>query len=218
MQLFSSLLFGVSASLDALLLGITYGIRQIRIRLWQNLLISFITLLGTCLSVGFGSWLSSRASLSKGGIFPGAFPLGKQIGSATLMLLGIYLLLKFMIPLCKRYLHNLRLKGKTGEVDLSASSRDTGNDLVPTPESASPGSVLFLGAALSANNIGIGLGASMAGLSLIPAAVTTFLFSAVFLALGNRLGRGSLSELLGKAADPISGLLLLGLGVCELFF
>lgn len=218
MQLFSSLLFGVSASLDALLLGITYGIRRIHIRLWQNLLISFITLLGTCLSVGFGSWLSSRIPPSKGGIFPKNFPLGKQIGSATLMLLGIYLLLKFMIPLCKRYLHNLRLKGKTGEIDLSASSRDTGNDLVPTPESASLRSVLFLGVALSANNIGIGLGASMAGLSLAPAAVTTFLFSAVFLALGNRLGRSSLSELLGKAADPVSGLLLLGLGVCELFF
>lgn len=51
---FASLLFGISASLDALLVGIGYGIRGTRIKLWQNLVISLITLLGTCLSVGLG--------------------------------------------------------------------------------------------------------------------------------------------------------------------
>ena len=54
-----ALLFGVSASLDALLVGISYGIRRVRIRLWQNLAISLVTLLGTCLSVGLGQHLSS---------------------------------------------------------------------------------------------------------------------------------------------------------------
>ena len=52
MQLFPSLLFGISASLDALLVGISYGLRKVRIRLWQNLVISLVTLSGTCLSVG----------------------------------------------------------------------------------------------------------------------------------------------------------------------
>ena len=37
MQIIPSLLFGISASLDALMIGIGYGIRGIRIRLWQNL-------------------------------------------------------------------------------------------------------------------------------------------------------------------------------------
>ena len=50
----ASLLFGISASLDALLVGISYGLRNVRIRLWQNLSISLVTLLGTCLSVGLG--------------------------------------------------------------------------------------------------------------------------------------------------------------------
>ena len=44
MQIIPSLLFGISASLDALMIGIGYGIRGIRIRLWQNLVISGITL------------------------------------------------------------------------------------------------------------------------------------------------------------------------------
>ena len=211
MQLFSSLLFGVSASLDALLLGITYGIRKVHIKLWQNLFISLITLLGTCISVGFGSWLGPLLPVS----------LGKWIGSITLMAFGIYYLLKFMIPFCKRYLHNftslqkskLTKTGRPGEThETSACSCE------PSASPASMKNVLFLGVSLSANNIGIGLGASIAGLSLLSAAITTFLFSAVFLSLGNRMGRGRLSDLLGYTADPISGLLLLGLGACELFF
>ena len=55
----ASLLFGISASLDALLVGVSYGIRGIRIRLWQNLAISLVTLLGTCLSWDTGWPLSS---------------------------------------------------------------------------------------------------------------------------------------------------------------
>lgn len=55
----ASLLFGISASLDALLVGMAYGIRQVRILPWQNLAISLVTLLGTCLSVGLGHRLAA---------------------------------------------------------------------------------------------------------------------------------------------------------------
>ena len=42
-MLITSLLFGISASLDALLVGIGFGLRRVRIRLWQNLAISLVT-------------------------------------------------------------------------------------------------------------------------------------------------------------------------------
>lgn len=45
MQLLPSLLFGISASLDSLLVGIGFGLRRVRIRIWQNLVISLVTLL-----------------------------------------------------------------------------------------------------------------------------------------------------------------------------
>ena len=41
-MLMASLLFGISASLDALLVGISFGLRGVRIRLWQNLTISLV--------------------------------------------------------------------------------------------------------------------------------------------------------------------------------
>ena len=46
MQWISSLLFGVSSSLDALLIGISLGLRHVRLKYSQNLFISLIALLG----------------------------------------------------------------------------------------------------------------------------------------------------------------------------
>ena len=81
-----ALLFGVSASLDALLVGISYGIRRVRIRLWQNLAISLVTLLGTCLSVGLGQHLAA--------VLPSM--IGAYAGSLVLIFLGLYYIVKWM--------------------------------------------------------------------------------------------------------------------------
>lgn len=84
-MLIASLLFGISASLDALLVGISFGLRGVRIRLWQNLTISPITLLGTCLSVGLGHRLAA--------LLPRA--VGAYAGSLILILLGLYYIAKW---------------------------------------------------------------------------------------------------------------------------
>lgn len=195
MQIVPSLLFGISASLDALLVGISYGIRKIRISFWHNLLVSSITLLGTCLSVGLGTRLVR--------FLPASW--GKLAGSIILIFFGVYYITRFMIASLKKY-HQKK--------QLTATS-------VPAAEAKVPSGLSLLeactlGCALSANNIGIGLSASIAGLSLIPAAVVTLLFSTSFLFLGNRLGQCRLLQLTGDSADVVSGLLLVGLGILEL--
>lgn len=238
MQIFSSLLFGVSASLDALIMGITYGIRKIHIKLWQNLFISLITLFGTCLSICFGRWQSTLLK----GLLPdlsGSIPLERFIGSVTLILFGMYYLVKFMLSLHKKCPKKQNSKELTAQSQRTCGSISQRNCISQRknfsqekvvsyenenihgnlrPDYFSLKDSLLLGFALSANNMGIGLGASIAGLSLLPAAVCTFLFSAVFLGLGNCLGKSHLSDFLGQAATPVSGLLLLGLGLCEWFF
>ena len=83
-MLIAPLLFGISASLDALLVGIGYGLRKVRIRLWQNLTISLVTLVGTCLSVGLGHRLAV--------LLPEA--VGAYGGSLVLILLGLYYVVK----------------------------------------------------------------------------------------------------------------------------
>lgn len=196
MQLIPSLLFGISASLDALLVGISYGLRRVRIRLWQNLVISLITLSGTCLSVGLGAWLAP--------LLPGI--LSRLAGSIILMFLGLYYIIKWAAGF---------VRGKTTHCARPEAFICSGG------ESSHPGlslpEVFFLSLTLSINNMGIGLSASMAGLPLIPASAATFLCSVLLLLMGNRLGRSRMLGLIGHLADPLAGGLLIGLALLQIF-
>ena len=197
MQLVPSLLFGVSASLDALLVGVSYGVRGVRIRLWQNLFISLVTLSGTCLSISFGSIL-----------VPLVPPLiSSCAGSLILSILGIYYIVKWLFSF-------------TGQQE-SDHLLDQKQSALKTAEQPcgclSIAEVLFLSLSLSVNNLGIGLSASLTGLTLVPAAVATCLCSVLFLLAGNLLGQSRLLRLIGDLADPISGLLLIGLSLIQLF-
>ncbi len=201
MQLLPSLLFGISASLDALIVGISYGLRRIRVRAWQNLFISMVALLGTCLSAYAGSHLLPLLPAS----------LTDYLGSIVLVFLGAYYITKwgFSCP----------SGSQTENRDLSESTPAAAQKPPVTLPmiGLSVRETLVLSLVLSVNNIGIGLSASMAGLPMASAAAMTFLCSAVLLVSGNRLGQSPFLRRVGAAADPISGFLLIGLGVMQLF-
>lgn len=214
MWLFSSVLFALSASLDALLVGISYGIRGITIRLWQNLLVSLITLLGTCLSIGFGTLLLP--------ILPGS--VASRIGSTIVILLGLYYMTKTFF--CRLW-QNVTAKTKACAELQKNSAEDAAppplqtdvGDLPSQPESSNfMREILLMGAALSLNNIGIGLGASIAGLPFLSTSIATLFFSVLFLFLGNKLGKSRLFRFAGRLSEPLSGALLILLGICQLLF
>lgn len=197
MQLVPSLLFGVSASLDALLVGVSYGMRGVRIRLWQNFFISLVTLLGTCLSISLGSIL-----------VPLVPPLiSSCAGSLILLILGIYYIVKWLLAFSQQQEPDKLSEQKCSALK-TAESPCFGLSIVE---------ILFLSLSLSVNNLGIGLSASLTGLTLVPAAIATCLCSVLFLLGGNQLGQSRLLRLIGDLADPISGLLLIGLSLIQLF-
>ena len=191
-MLIAPLLFGISASLDALLVGIGYGLRKVRIRLWQNLTISLVTLAGTCLSVGLGHRLAV--------LLPEA--VGAYGGSLVLILLGLYYILKWVASF---------LRSSKPPMDYEEQE----------PAGPAPAlrlsEVFALSLTLSLNNLSAGLSASLAGLALAPAAIATFVCSVLFLASGNRLGGCRAFQLAGCGAEPVSGILLIGLGIAWLF-
>lgn len=198
MHFLSSLLFGVSASLDSLLVGVSCGIRKVHIRLWQNLFIGFVTLLGTCLSIGTGHLL---------------IPLLPEIvcryaGSLILALLGIYYIIKWLAASLQNR-DDDRLPHYS-EISSASANRKW--------EALSFAEVFTLSLTLSLNNLGIGLSASLAGLMLLPTAAATLICSVVLLFLGNQLGRCRLLQLAGSAAEPISGILLIGLSLVQLIW
>ena len=77
---------------------------------------------------------------------------------------------------------------------------------------------LLLGSALSLNNLGLGVGASITGLAMVPAALCCFAASLAFLWGGNRLGCSHLAAASGSRAERAANLLLILLGLWEMFF
>lgn len=151
------------------------------------------------LGISFISFAGTILSILSGSAILCFFPpvLTRWIGSGILLLLGGYYLLKSVLS----YLGKL-----------------------PVPEQTSlrlplsPKAALLLGISLSCNNIGIGLGASLGGISVLSTAVITFLLSVLFLSAGNLLGRSSFFCLSSSGADLISGITLILLGLCSQIF
>lgn len=194
MSILPSLLFGISASLDALLVGTALGLQKVPLPARHNLLISTVTLIGTVISISLGNLLLP--------LFPAG--IGTRIGSSVLILFGLYYVGKWLfLKWHCRFSHNSNL---CQEKKKFAEHREL--SLTQT---------LALGCALSMNNIGIGFSASITGLPFLPASVSTFFCSFGFLSLGSRLGRSALLQQAGEYTDPISGLLLILLGLCQLY-
>lgn len=197
MSFISSLLFGFSASIDAFIVGMTYGVKKMHISSCKNLIISTITLAGTVLSILAGSriapFLPEHAA--------------KAAGSMILILLGIYYIVKFIIIYVKKR-QTANSVSATALSSSAASSRPC-TGLLTGREAAA------LGLALSVNNIGIGLGASISGIRLASTAAVTFFLSIILLALGNRLGKLHFLQFAGRFADPLAGLILIALGLYE---
>lgn len=80
------------------------------------------------------------------------------------------------------------------------------------------GEAVTLAFALTINNLGLGIGASIAGLPIVATSIGTFLCSLWFIVLGQQIGKTYLSRIFGEYAVMVSGLLIFVLGVSELFF
>ena len=194
MSLLPSLLFGISASLDALMVGTALGLRKVPLPAGHNLLISTVTLVGTVISICLGNLLLP--------LFP--VGIGIRIGSSVLILFGLYYVGKWLLS--KWRCHSSHTGNLCQEEKKFAEHRK-----LSLPQT------LTLGCALSLNNIGIGFSASITGLPFLPASVSTFFCSFGFLALGSRLGRSVFLQQIGEYTDPLSGLLLILLGLCQLY-
>lgn len=190
MSIFSAFLFGLSANIDAFVLGLSYGLKRQRFLLGRNLLISLVTLLGTLLALWAGSFLAA--------VFPPY--VSTLLGSLLLMALGCYYCLKFLFlflrekPLC------------------AASYQDQ------TPAFPSVRETLALGAALALNNMGMGIGASFAGLNIPLVGSFTFLLCLLLLLAGNRAGLKWRPRRLSAYGDLLSGGIIFLLGSWQLVF
>lgn len=200
MHLLSSFLFAVSANIDSFIVGMSYGIKKSGIDLLKSTIISLVTLSGTVIAILMGTEISR--------FLPAAVTI--IIGCTLLIGLGMYYIIKASVGYIR---HKRKLSEmKTSELaDQANPISSSASSLLTVKEG------LFLGLALSINNFGMGIGASMTGLKLIPTAIASLIVSVVFLYAGNVIGKTKMPHISDHAADFISGLILVGLGIYELF-
>ncbi len=205
MRYVSSVLFALSASLDALLTGLLLGLRKIRVPFHHNLLISLITLLGSFLAIRLGSSLTllfSTTFLST---------LEDIVGSSILFGMGAYYLIKALTAWSKE-----RNVPTAPEKPPDKEASSVPHREFPTDIFLSRHKLLLLSFALSANNLGIGIGAGIAGLPLAFSCLLIFLLSFFLLFVGNLIGRLNIFRIPEPFSDLLCGLLLTILGIFPL--
>lgn len=198
------LAFTFSSSIDNLGVGVSYGIRNIRISHFKNLLIAVICFLFSMVGILFGRWIAT--------VLPGILPV--LLGSFLIFVIGLRIIL-LAVPRKK-------------EVSGAAANRPIGahghsmKGILKHPENVDvdqSGQIGFveacvLGVALSANALTNGLGAGLLGLSPLAISLTASIGSYLTVWWGVALGHkmthiriGSFS--VGQFGTLISGAILL---------
>jgi putative sporulation protein YtaF len=212
-HLITILLLAISCNLDNVGVGIAYGARGVGIPLVSNLLIALITaggtglciifgqqifqvlpseaavLLGAVLLVGMGVWviLQEMRERSRGDQETPPSEDAKDLAQKSL-LQRMFLILKNPF---------LADRDSSGHIDLKES--------------------VLLSLALMLNNIPNGVGAGLLGLSTLITTLMVGLLSILTFWLGIGLGRSLGIRWLGRNAGTLSGLLLIVIGLAEIF-
>ncbi len=169
--------------MDSFAVGLSYGLRRVRIRWADDLLMGGITFAGTALSMLPGEFIPLLTPHAAG-----------LLGGGIIFLAG--------------------LGGLAGCLRSSGGAHVPlrGGPCLPMTRRQAAAA----GTALTMNNIGLGVGAGIAGMPLLPASLLCLGCSLVFLYTGNRLGRSRLAARAGRLAEPAANLALIGLGLYEL--
>lgn len=191
MHILSSLLFALSANIDNFVVGLSYGLKKIRIGLMSNLLIALISLIGTVLSMLVGKIIFKFIPEN----------MSNSLGSIMLILIGSWILVK---PLWEnKHSDDILENPERADVDNSLS--------IDAKES------IALAFALTINNVGLGIGASITGLNIVITSLFTFIFSLLMVKIGYICGSYYLSKVFSKKATFVSGLIIIALGIYEMF-
>ena len=204
MCLIASLLFAISANIDNFSVGISYGMKKIKIGLLSNFFIAAISALGTFLSMYAGRIISR--------IIP--FDVSNALGGLILLILGLWQIIESCVnssgtnaKSSKSYKDEINCKEILNNPEIADTDK---SGCIDIKESVS------LAFALTVNNFGLGISASMTGTEILSAVVFTFLFSILMLSMGYSFGERYLSKIAGKYAPLASGMIILALGIYNL--
>lgn len=205
MNLLATILFVLSASFDVFVVAMSYGFKNIKIKPFINFVISFISSLGTFISMEIGLALTNIIPLSVVNI----------LGSIIMLLLGLYCLLDYRKVLKKSTNHKDRNLNPSSPIVILEKPEIADTNKSGTIEFKES---ILLSIALALNNVGLGIGASIAGLHIILTTIVTLIITIILIPLGFLCSKKLLNTWIGKSRSLISGILLIILAVITCLF
>jgi putative sporulation protein YtaF len=213
LHLATILLLSLSSNLDNIGVGVSYGVRKINIPFTSNLLIASVTSCGTLLSVLLGQSIYLFISPE----------MAALLGGGIIIAAGIWVI--FQEKVMHRGQEPLEKKELVAESGLPRFGFRQIVSILDNPIIADwdfSGHIdlreaVALSLGLTINNIPNGVGAGMLGLSPILLTISVFLFSIMTIWIGISGGQFGFHRL-GKLTGVISGLILIFVGVYEIFF
>jgi len=205
MHILSIFFFALSSSSDNFIIGLSYGSKKIRINFMNNLLVAFISCIGTVIAMLFGKLFCKFIPLKYTNIF----------GSLILILFGVFMLF-----------NAYKKSNKNKELICDRHSKISYyNEMIEHPDVVDKDNsktiefkeALILGFILCINNIGLGIGASITGLNIYLTSLSSLIFSILFIKVGYYYGSILLSSKLANYSESISACIIILLGVYELF-
>ncbi|RBW71498.1 sporulation membrane protein YtaF [Bacillus taeanensis] len=182
MQWLSVLLLAIAVSLDSFGVGFTYGLRKMKIPLRSILIIACCSAVTLLISMGIGTviayWVSPH--------------LAERIGGFVLILIGVWVLYQVLRPK-----HEEKVKqGENLLLNFEIKSLGVVIQILEKPTTADmddSGTItgieaILLGAALSLDAFGAGIGAALVGFSALPTAFVVACMSSIFVLFGMKSG------------------------------
>ncbi|MEI2327606.1 manganese efflux pump [Priestia megaterium] len=181
--------FALSSSIDNFGVGISYGVRKVRIKWLSNLLIAAICFLFSMVGITFGRWILT--------ILPGVFHV--IVAVVLLTLIGIRIILL------------VGSQRNNGSDELDSSGQENVRYIGWIESSV-------LGVALSANALTNGLGAGLLGLSPLAISLTSAFGSFITVWLGVMVGKKAANVQIGKFTLSQFGTLISGITILIVAF
>lgn len=201
MEWLSIMLIGVAANLDNLGVGVAYGVQSTKIPIKSNIIIALIGAVMTYTAVMTGSILGTYMD-------PKLAHIG---GGIILFALGVWTIWndwrRITIPKQKNpqgnYLQQILENPEKADTD--------NNKVISSIES------FLLGFALSLNCFGVGIGGGITGVSPFWSGIVVGSMSICTMTIGVQMGIRLSYSWVNKFASSIAGILLLSMGLYEIF-
>lgn len=207
----SSMLIAVATGIDSFLVGLSYGIKGIKMRISIVLLMNIVAaaILGLTMLTGRKLFM----------LVPAFW--GKSVGAFILLILGLVFLaqafIEFKYPADRnlpRIIGSFRIKtlGLVVQILRQPEKADLNESGAIDAKEA-----LLLGTAVSLDGIAVGFASSLSGLDIFLTPVLCLVFGFILTLLGLNLGKASSERMVLVKIKFLPGLLLILLGLLKFF-